>query len=264
MLTVNLEEYDMIVSLGGSCSTASQLRHRGKRPFSLPLDWTLMPDDRPIRSLPGLFRTRFKDFCLTENLSEFESPGNEYGTKKYHLEDSLTGYRFIHHFTVLPDDRENFEKQRAVIMRRVDRLYGRMASAKSALFALNTAFTYDPELLLPVHESLKAVFPGVDVDIVAMQFSADRNRMVELANGKIKVDFIQRHLDIVYDNQLTAPEWRWMDQVSITGVPPPKEFRKRHLCVKWAYKLWRTLGKYLENRGAGCANMRFYKFRGYR
>ena len=93
-----------------------------------------------------------------------------------------------------------------------------------------------------------------------MQFSAAECGEVELLGGKIKVTLVERPLDIVYDNQLTAPEWCWMDQVKIAGLPLPKEIRKSRLLIKWAYKLWRTLGKYLENHNAGCANMRFYKF----
>ena len=263
MLATNREEYDVIVSLGGSCSAASQLKHRGRRPYSLPLDWALMRDERPIRNLPGLFRTKFADFCLPGNMEEFEAPGDEYGVRKYHLLDNLTGYQMIHHFTARPADRRRFEEQRGGLLRRVDRLYGRMASARSALFVLNTAFTYDPELLVPVRDALTEVFPGTDIDVVAMQFSAEGNRTAELAGGKIKVDFIQRHLDIVYDNQFTAPEWRWMDQIRITGVPEPKELRKSRLLVKWTYKLWWTLGKYLERKGAGCTCVRFMRFKRY-
>ena len=263
MLKTNREEYDMITSLGGSCSTAAQLRHRGKRPYSLPLDWTLMSDDRPIRALPELFRTRFRDFCRRENMEEFEPKGDEYGVRKYHLEDRLTGYRLIHHFTVLPSDERNYEAQRGILMRRVERLYSRMESARSALFAINTAFPYDPALLEPVFAALNATFPGTDIEIVAMQFAADVCGIKEMQEGKIKVMMIERPLDIVYDNQLTAPEWCWMDVVRISGVPLPEEMRKKSLPVKWMYKLWRTLGKHLENRGAGCANMRFYRFRHY-
>ena len=38
------KSYDLIVSLGGNCSVAMQLSWRNKRPFSLALDWTFMPD----------------------------------------------------------------------------------------------------------------------------------------------------------------------------------------------------------------------------
>ena len=262
MLRTNHEEYDIIVSLGGSCSAAAQLKHRGKRPYSLPLDWALMTDDRPIRAIPDLFVTKFHNFCTHENMSEFEQAGDEYGTKKYHLEDSLTGYRLIHHFTALPTDEAAYNAQRDILMRRVDRLYKKMQSAKRALFVLNTAFPYDPTLLLPVLTTLNKVFANTDIEIVAMQFSSTENKVLELQNGKIKINLIARPLDIVYDNQLTAPEWCWMDVIRISGVPLPEKARKK-LFIKWAYKIWHTLGKYLESHGAGCANMRFYRFKHY-
>lgn len=261
MMKTNRDEYDVIVSLGGSCSTAAQLRHRGKRPYSLPLDWTLMSDDRPIRALPELFRTRFRDFCRRENMTEFEKMGDEYGVRKYHLEDNRTGYRIIHHFTVLPTDEIGYDAQRDILMRRVERLYSRIEGARNVLFAINTAFPYDPILLEPVLKALNETLPGRDIDIVAMQFAAGKSGLQNLQGGKIRVMFIERPLDIVYDNWLTAPEWNWMDRVRISGLPLPEETRKRKLLVKWAYKLWRTLGKHLENKGAGCANMRFYRFR---
>lgn len=260
MIITDREEYDVVASLGGSCSAACQLRHRGIRPYALPLDWTFMRDDRPIKVLPELVRTRFKTLSLPENVKEYERPGKEYGKIRYHVADNLTGYKFIHHYSVLPENQVEFLNQRNVLMRRVDRLYRLMESSRHALFVLNTGFSYDVELLIPVSEALESMFPGVDIEIVAMQFSADANRTASLAGGKVKIDFIQRCLDIVYDNKFTAPEWRWMDRIKIAGMTPPAELRKKNLTVKWAYKIWKKLGRYLEKRGAGCASMRWRDF----
>ena len=264
MLITDREEYDIIASLGGTCSAAWQLRHRGKRPYSLPLDWTLMLDDRPIRALPELIKTRFKNFSLPENMEEYEPPKNEYGEIRYHLTDKLTGYNFIHQYSVLPSNQKEFMKQRSVLMRRVDRFYKLMKSAKHALFVLNTEFPYDANLLFPVYEAMKDTFPDVEIEIAAMQFSADSNRTATLGGGKVKVDFIQRHFDIVYDNYFTAPEWRWMDRLRIAGLPLPTELRKKNLAVKFAYKIWRWLGKYLEHKCAGCASMKWRNFKKYK
>lgn len=257
------QDYDVIASLGGSCSAATQLKHRGRRPYSLPLDWTLMYDERTVRILPELFRTRFAGFCQRENMFEFENPGNEYGTHKYHLEDRYTGYRVIHHFTAHPSEKDRYEVERGILLRRVDRLYSRIRESKHVLFVLNTVFPYDPTLLVAVHEAIKEQFPQVDVEIVALQFSADETRVLELLGGNIKVAQIERPLNIVYDNQFTAPEWCWMDRIKLVSLPLPEQLRKKKVLIKWAYKLWRHLGKYLEEHNAGCANMRFYRFEGY-
>lgn len=263
MIKTNRDEYDLLVSLGGSCSAASQLRHRGKRVCSFPLDWTLMADERPIRALPELFRNKFRDFCLAENMFEYEPSGCDYGVRRCHLEDRHTGYRVIHHFTAPPGNAVKYARERDVLIRRVNRLYAMMGRARSALFVLNTVFQYDAGLLLPVHDAIENAFPGVEVEIVALQFSAKECKECELRNGAIKVALVERPLNIVYDNQLTAPEWAWMDQVKLTGTPLPETLRKNSLSVKWAYKAWRHLGKWLEDRNAGCVSMRFLKFNRY-
>ena len=54
-----------------------------------------------------------------------------------------------------------------------------------------------------------------------------------------------------------------MDGLRITGLPLPEERRKNSILLKWKFKLWMTLGKSLEENGAGCANMRFRAFDRY-
>ena len=47
--------YDLIVSLGANCSAAHNLRYRNMRPFSLPLDWVYIENDKPIKWLINAF-----------------------------------------------------------------------------------------------------------------------------------------------------------------------------------------------------------------
>ena len=258
-------EYDFVASLGGNCSTASQLRHRGKRPFSLPLDWTLMCDVRPVQWLPEGLRTRFAGFCLRENLVEYEPPIMEKGIKTYRYLDQATGYRFIHHFHGSVADEVLYRKVKDVMDRRIDRFYGKASAAERALFILETAFPYDTCLAQDIYRALKSAFPGdgKQIDLLIMQFRADRCHEDVLEDGHLLIARHERPVNIVYDNQFTAPEWMWMDKLRIAGVPLPEERRKRSLLVKWKYKLWATLGKSLETDGAGCANMRFRAFDRY-
>lgn len=257
------DDYDSIISLGGCCNVAAQLRHRGLRACSFPLDWTLMNDDRPIRWLPSAFRTRFRDFCLHENAFEFEPPQNEYGVVKRHVEDRASGYRLIHQFHSPLGDAKSFERERAVLVRRIDRLYDCVSRAKNVLFALSTLFPYDIRLAEDILASIGEAFPSVSAEMVAMQFSAGRNSERDLCGGRLHIATFERPVNIVYDNQLTAPEWCWMDRLSLTGQATPAELRKRRLLVKWKYKLWMWLGRSLEAGRAGCANMRFYRFSRY-
>ena len=263
IIKTNRSEYDFIVSLGGNCGVAGQLRHRGLRTCSFPLDWTLMTDVRPVRYLPHGLKSRFSDFCLCENMVEFEPPANEYGKMKYRLEDSLTGFRFIHHFTAPPSNEVAFKKSRAVLQRRIDRFYEIITKAKHVLFILETSFPYDFSLLDELYRALIEVFPNTKVELVAMQFSAKTCQIADLQDGNVHVLTSERFFNIVYDTQLTAHEWCFMDQLSLHGKLSPYEMRKKQLLTKWKYKLWMWLGRSLEHSGAGCANMRFYKFDRY-
>ena len=256
-------EYDFVASLGGNCSVASQLNHRGKRPFSLPLDWTLMCDDRPVRWLPEGIRSHFANFCLRENLEEYEPPIMEKGLKTYHYLDQATGFRFIHHFHESVADEAAYRKVKAVMDRRIDRLYRKAAAASSVLFVLETSFPYDIGYAQEIYKALKDTFPSVRIDLIVMQFRSDECRESTLEDGHVLVMQSERHINVVYDNQFTAPEWMWMDGLRIKGLPLPEERRKKSLLVKWKYKIWVAMGKSLEASGAGCANMRFKAFDRY-
>ena len=264
MIKTNREEYDLIVSLGGSCHVASQLRHRGLRVCSLPLDWTLMVDERPIQWLLQGIRSRFEGFCQRENVYAFESPTEEYGTIKQRLQDEVSGFRFIHHFSAAPDNKILFNKERSVIQRRIDRFYERIYASKHVLFVLGTVFSYDFSLAEELYKSVVAAFPLVDVELICIQFSASKCSDVDLFEGKLHIMTCERPVNSVYDNQLTSSEWCWLDLLSLTGYPSATELRKKNFLVKLKYKLWMWLGKSLNRHGAGCANMRFRKWDPYR
>lgn len=259
----NSSEYDLIVSLGGSCSVSMQLRHRGKRLCSFPLDWTLMIDERPVHYLSGAFRNKFADYCLRENLREFEPPMEEYGRMSHRVEDSVSGFRLIHQFHASLDDEAAFARERAVIDKRIDRLYRMVSRSKRVLFALETLFTFEDKLAEDILDALQESFPGVEIEMYVMQFSSPDCRRTVLRDGKLIINRYERQKNIVYDNQFTAPEWSWMDNLVLTGVPTAEQLRKMNLWVKLRYKLWMWLGKSLNEDGAGCANMRFRHFPRY-
>lgn len=258
-------KYDFVASLGGNCSVASQLKHRGKRAFSLPLDWTLMCDERPVLWLPDGLRTHFNGFCLRENLIQYEPPIMEKGLRTYHYLDQATGFRFIHHFHDPVEDDAAYRKVKAVMDRRIDRFYKCASEAARSLFILETAFPYDAGRAKDIYHALRETFPGKEreIDLVIMQFRAGRCFEDILEDGHLLFAQYERPINIVYDNQFTAPEWMWMDALRVSGLPLPEERRKRSLLVKWKYKIWATLGKSLEADGAGCANMRFRSFERY-
>lgn len=63
-------EYDLIVSLGGNCAAALQLKRRNLRLFSFPFDYLAMQDGRGVNYLAEGFLTDFSNFMLKNNLKE--------------------------------------------------------------------------------------------------------------------------------------------------------------------------------------------------
>ena len=257
MIKLNRNKYDYIISLGGCCDVANQLKHRGLRPCAFPLDWTLMINDRPIRYLPEGIRSRFKQFCLRENMREFDPPSHEYGVERRRLEDSVSGFRFIHHFNSTPDDVLAFGKTRGILQKRLDRLYDVVSKSQNVLFVLSTVFTYDAELLKDLYSALAETFPDTDIELVSMQFSSKECRSFVMLDGKIHVETYERCRCDRYDTKFTTAEWKWMDGLSLRGRQTSAEVLKNNRIIRLKYKLWKWLGKSLERSGTACVSMRF-------
>ena len=261
VIKTNHDEYDQIISLGGNCNVAYQLMHRGKRVCAFPLDWTFMDDDRPIRKLPELIATRFKNFCRLEHLRELpEKLYDRMGTR-CNILDEESGFRLVHHF--MPPFAENYDNANRVMRRRIDRFYAEVSKAKRVLFVLATKFTFDQALVGDIYEALHNRFADTEIEVLCIQFGADGNSTTDLRGGQVHVVRFERQMNFIYDNQLTAPEWCFMDRLQLTGRPPVDKMRRKNLGLKLAYKLWKYLGKYLELHGTGCMNVRFANWQSF-
>jgi hypothetical protein len=257
MIKPNRKSYDLIVSLGGNCSAASQIKFRGLRTCSLALDWVAMFGEKPLLYLPDGLRTRFRDFCKYENMQEFDEPRMEHGRLTYKFKDTATGFHFWHHFFAPLADREAFDRARLVLDRRLKRFYDKVAGSKNVLFVLSTPFSYDPHLAEGVVSALRDVFPDTTSELVLIQFAAPSHELVDLCDGALHAETFTRAINVVYDNSLTSTEWAWMDGLSLSGsARPPSNFLRR--CItRWKYKLWKKLGKSLLKDGVAQDRMTF-------
>lgn len=256
MITLKKKQYDYIISLGGCCDVANQLKHRGLRPCAFPLDWTLMVDEKPLRYLPEGIRTRFKCLCVRKNMVEFQLPSREYGVERHKFEDRATGFRFIHHFSCPVEDVDAFEKTRQILQRRIERFFDTVSGSKNVLFVLSTVFPYEDELVKDIYMALAETFSETKIALVAIQFSAAECKSYTMLDGSVCIKKCERPRDDRYDTQFTAPEWKWMDDLSLADRLSPANIRRKTI-VKLKYKLWKWLGKSLERAGAGCVCMRF-------
>ena len=247
----------MIVSLGGNCAAASQLKFRGMRVCSLAFDWLAMFNDKPIVYLPKGLRTRFEDFCRYENMQELGEPRMERKRLTYKFFDTVTGYHFWHHFFKPLADRTAFDRERLVLDRRLKRFYDKISKSRNVLFILATPFPFDIGLSEGVLAALRDVFPNTVPELVVIQFGAHRQAHCELCDGVIHVETVARKINVVYDNMLTAPEWAWMDDLSLSEHAHAKIGPLRNFITKHKFKLWNTIGKSLLKDGIAKGRMPF-------
>ena len=257
MLQTKRKDYDLIVSLGGSCNVASQLKFRGLRRVSLPLDWTGMFSEKPLLRLPDIIRTRFEGFCRYENMRDRGEPRIEHGKPTYSFDDEATGFRFMHSFHAPLEDRAAFDRERSVLAKRIERFYDMIGASRHVLFVLTTFFAFDVKLAEDILAAIREVFPSVDSEMVVVQFKAPGHDSFDTCAGDIHVETYPRPVDTIYDNLLTSVEWNWMDELALSGELPPGRWRR--LLVKWKYKAWKALSKSLLKDGVARGQMWYYQ-----
>ena len=251
-----MRSFDVVFSFGGNCAAALQMNHRGLRYFSAPLDWVLMEDERPLDYLPHGLRTRFRDMCLLENLVECRPPAREHHGVVYCYEDTLSGFKFVHHFHRRISEPGEFESVKKILNRRINRFYDVLSSASTAYGVLETSFPFDLGKGLAVVRAFKEVFPRLDLTTRIMQFSAPKAEQADVPDEKVELVRYCRPRDVKYDMAFTSVEWSFLDEVSLVGNSEV-EASFRLPFKKLKYKLWKHLSGELERAGTRCVGMIF-------
>ena len=250
-------EYDLIVSLGGNCAAACQMKHRGLRRVALGFDWLAMDDLRAIHYFSRAMENGFGDLALRENLEVCSPPLGSGKQLEYRYADRLSGYRFLHHFhgDVWTDAGE-YERGRRTLLKRIDRFMNLLDRSKTALLVLETNFEFEDVEIFKLHEAIARRFPSVDIELYVMMFSAGTQGDKPLP-GIGAVCKYQRPVNLLYDMQFTSWEWSFLDYVRLS----PANFGNCHSrptgLSRIKYKLWKHCGKELEDRGYPYVSMHF-------
>ena len=249
--------YDMIASLGGNCSAAIQLKNRGLRRESYPLDWVYMEDEKPVAYLANGFENGFADLALRENLHLF-TDGLKTGVARYSYRDVHTGFCFIHHFNELVDDVAAYERQVAVIRRRTERFLDRIRESKRVLFILTVRFAFDPGHVVRLKSTLLRLFPGTEFDIHIKEFNANLSSPLALSESwpaELGFSGGERFAcdAFPYSFDYASREWEFLDDVELNGCarPPLRGW------ARTVYKVWKKSGKWLNDRGYGVLGVKF-------
>lgn len=248
--------YDAIISLGGNCAAASQLRMRGLRLYSLPFDWTSMDSPRTIEWLKTGFENDFADFCLRENLVPLERGGA--GVAPFKYKDMVSGYSFIHHFWTEAETEKGYLVTYKILRRRIERLLQVVEKSQKILFILATNFEYDLDVVVRLLNFLRERNPQKIIDFHVLQHRVSFKNPVTLAEKwPIEVPFTGGRYArsiFTYDFSRTDTEWDFLDEISLTGARKTKKFR----CIdKFKYRIWKHLSKYFRDNGCACVGVRF-------
>lgn len=250
------KEYDSIISLGGFCGAASQLRARGLRPCSYPLDWVYMEGAQSVEWLVSAFATGFSDFARRENLVPLEREGVG-GLAPFKYKDVKSGYCFIHHFWEPIEDDAGYEMFVNTLNRRIKRMMSCFSPGKSVLMVLATPFSFDGSIAEKLLFAVRKMFPETEIDLHVMQFRAMFDSpYVESERWPDGSPFSggrYRRASGVYDHRHTSAEWAFLDGIALKGRTIPKP----HGFTKLVMKLWKRFSKRLRNEGYGVLGVRF-------
>lgn len=251
--------YDAIFPLGGGCPISFQLAHRGKRLFATPLDWTLIPDHKGIEYLPTGILSDFADMLKQKNLEVCSAVRIEKKQKTWSYVDRQTGFQFVHHFHGDATDPVVYSGVFSTHMRRLRRMLKYVEASKRVLFVLNTKFEFATESVVKIYNALVKRFPTTEVHLLVMMFGASTNTRETICKGLVVEHFV-RPINDVYDMTMTSSEWEFLDWIQIRGRVSPNQQRRQSFLLRMVYKIWKTLGKWLARRNAGCLSIAFRTF----
>lgn len=211
------DAYDLIVSLGGNCSAAAQLRIRGLRHMALPFDWLYIVDERPLIWLADHVADNWELLCLKENLMEITPDHSEWTDE--HLDcakyvDVESGYRFINHFKASADFEEEYLRVCETLRRRIERLVSICRHGR-VLFLLATEIRVSDAVLERVLSAFGGAFPASHFELRYLHFGSDE--WMERDCGAVHIVEIGRRQNR-YDFVKTNFEWAFLDDVRVADM----------------------------------------------
>lgn len=207
-------QYDMVLSLGGSCAVASQLKERGLRLASYPFDWLFTRDPKSLDMLVQCFRENFEHWMLPENLIDVVPDDYNPHAAKYQYQDVYTGYRFIHDF-IQPKESSAADVRRKY-MRRIKRMSERLKVAKHIALCFDAEYGGCREPLLAIRRMILDKFGGNKlIDCYLVEFKADRFEI--LREGPLSIyRFPHPKNDYIFSRQTF--EFSYMDDFVLSDM----------------------------------------------
>lgn len=208
--------YDLVVSLGGNCSAAHNLRFRGLRPVSLPFDWCYLVDAQPIRFWIDEVARGFPNLLKKEHLREILPGDKEFAPAHSDVKqyvDTGSGYRFVNHFHRTIDEPGEYDTVFEMIHKRANRLVSAFERGGSFLLVLATPVDVPIELLKRLVETCSERFGNSHFDLRYCHFEQGHDTEQNLGGGIIVQNVGRRMND--YDFLKTNWEWHFLDNIAV-------------------------------------------------
>jgi len=226
--------YDMLVSLGGSCAAASQLKWRGLRQMSFPFDSLYCETPVTLKHLADLFETDFKNWPIREQLVEMGEGEKRPEAAPFQYHDKVTGFRFIHDFRFPVTDDNAYSDFSDKYRRRLHRLFECLKKADRICLLFDSNYSGCEQGLRRLREVLlKKYGASKTIDVVWVEFESDHF-------GEENEDSFRRfrfvHPKTDYNYKRKSFEFAFLDEMELSGkIALPAGHEKRFQCARTPY-----------------------------
>lgn len=206
---------DFCMSLGGSCSSAIQLRRRGLRIAALPFDWLIHQEPTTLDRQLELVRDGGKGWLDCPALLSEEQLYHGRNLGRWQYRDTATGFDLLHDFHCDIAEQPRFLADvKGVYARRYARLMKWMDQAREVLLVLDVGYALDNKRLMQLLNDWGQLFPRVRFTLFAVLWSQAEDDRFEAPGLFVRRLRRPKHL---YDNEATTPVWDFLDDVQLSG-----------------------------------------------
>lgn len=246
----NVREYDFCMSLGGSCSAAMQMKQRGLRLASMPLDWVHgRSSARYVKSVVDFLWNGFSGWCDFDRLvpmpADMDIP-KATDPLEVRAWDEAHDIGFYHDFRYNIFGEGGREYHRGILeryRRRIDRMYDVIRGSRSVFaVVVNAQGALPATEMLRLRGSLESIHPGTEFTLVAMNYEAEEDRDEGSAASRLLVRNMRRRQH-PYDFVKTSWEWDFLEDVKLSGRVSPAADARRN--ASSGMSLWYSLHRKL-------------------
>lgn len=214
-----MKEFDIVISLGGNCSAALQLKQRGLRTCSMPFDYFFLRNSKDLEGFIFAFKNDFSNCFLKENLREL-SKEERGGSDLFQYQDTVSRFNIIHMFHKSKETPGYYESVKKIIDRRLKRFFKYCKPENKVCFIMAIDFCVDKKLIYELYNIIKAKF-GANHSLIFFMFDSSEN--TDFAEENLRIIKLTRKINL-YDYYKTNNEWAFLDDIKLSKKAKDKKY----------------------------------------